>query len=79
MGVSGGIWGLAGRLLRDARREAQVFDRFEPAVRDLAPEGGYLYPAGAGHYVKMVHNGSSTGSCRPTARASTSCTPPTTT
>ena len=37
----------------------EVFDRFEPAVRDLAPEGGYLYcgPAGAGHYVKMVHNG----------------------
>jgi 6-phosphogluconate dehydrogenase len=39
------------------RRE--VFERFEPIVKTLAPEGGYLYcgPAGAGHYVKMVHNG----------------------
>src|SRR3970282_184315 len=37
----------------------QVFDRFEPAVRSLAPQQGYLYcgPAGAGHFVKMVHNG----------------------
>ena len=37
----------------------EVFDAVEPMVRTMAPEGGYLYcgPAGAGHYVKMVHNG----------------------
>ena len=31
----------------------------EPALRTLAPEGGYAHvgPVGAGHFVKMVHNG----------------------
>ena len=59
MGVSGGIWGLQVGFCAMLGGKRQVFDRFEPAVRDLAPEGGYLYcgPAGAGHYVKMVHNG----------------------
>ncbi|HLE88506.1 MAG TPA: decarboxylating 6-phosphogluconate dehydrogenase [Candidatus Limnocylindria bacterium] len=59
MGVSGGIWGLQVGFcaMLGGRREA--FDRFEPAVRSLAPVDGYLYcgPSGAGHYVKMVHNG----------------------
>ncbi len=59
MGVSGGIWGLQVGFCAMLGGRREVFDRFEPAVRDLAPEGGYLYcgPAGAGHYVKMVHNG----------------------
>jgi 6-phosphogluconate dehydrogenase len=59
MGVSGGIWGLKVGFCAMLGGKREVFDRFEPAVRDLAPEGGYLYcgPAGAGHYVKMVHNG----------------------
>jgi 6-phosphogluconate dehydrogenase len=59
MGVSGGIWGLKVGFCAMLGGKRQVFDRFEPVVRDLAPEGGYLYcgPAGAGHYVKMVHNG----------------------
>ncbi len=59
MGVSGGIWGLQVGFCAMLGGKREVFDRFEPAVRDLAPEGGYLYcgPAGAGHYVKMVHNG----------------------
>ncbi len=59
MGVSGGVWGLTVGFcaMLGGRREA--YDRFEPAVKTLAPEAGYLYcgPAGAGHYVKMVHNG----------------------
>jgi 6-phosphogluconate dehydrogenase len=31
----------------------------EPALATLAPEGGYAHvgPSGAGHFVKMVHNG----------------------
>jgi 6-phosphogluconate dehydrogenase len=59
MGVSGGIWGLKVGFCAMLGGKREVFDRFEPAVRDLAPDGGYLYcgPAGAGHYVKMVHNG----------------------
>jgi 6-phosphogluconate dehydrogenase len=59
MGVSGGIWGLKVGFCAMLGGKREVFDQFEPAVRDLAPEGGYLYcgPAGAGHYVKMVHNG----------------------
>jgi 6-phosphogluconate dehydrogenase len=59
MGVSGGIWGLQVGFCAMVGGSREAFDRFQPAVRSLAPEGGYLYcgPAGAGHYVKMVHNG----------------------
>jgi 6-phosphogluconate dehydrogenase len=59
MGVSGGIWGLEVGFCAMVGGKREVFDRFEPAVRSLAPPDGYLYcgPAGAGHYVKMVHNG----------------------
>jgi len=59
MGVSGGIWGLQVGFCAMVGGKREVFDRFEPAVRSLAPQDGYLYcgPAGAGHYVKMVHNG----------------------
>ena len=34
-------------------------ERLEPAFRTLAPENGYAHvgPSGAGHFVKMVHNG----------------------
>jgi len=59
MGVSGGIWGLEVGFCAMVGGERAVFDRFEPVVATLAPPDGYLYcgPAGAGHYVKMVHNG----------------------
>ncbi|MDQ2689340.1 MAG: decarboxylating 6-phosphogluconate dehydrogenase [Chloroflexota bacterium] len=59
MGVSGGIWGLQVGFCAMLGGKREVFDRFEPVVRTLAPENGYLYcgEAGAGHYVKMVHNG----------------------
>jgi 6-phosphogluconate dehydrogenase len=59
MGVSGGIWGLQVGFCAMVGGKRDVFERFEPAVKSLAPEGGYLYcgPSGAGHYVKMVHNG----------------------
>ena len=59
MGVSGGVWGLQVGFCAMVGGKREAFDRFEPVVRTLAPEGGYLYcgPAGAGHYVKMVHNG----------------------
>ena len=59
MGVSGGIWGLQVGFCAMVGGKREIFERFEPAVKSLAPEGGYLYcgPSGAGHYVKMVHNG----------------------
>jgi 6-phosphogluconate dehydrogenase len=59
MGVSGGIWGLQVGFCAMLGGKSEAFERFEPVVRTLAPENGYLYcgPAGAGHYVKMVHNG----------------------
>jgi len=59
MGVSGGVWGLQVGFCAMLGGRRDVFERFEPVVRTLAPENGYLYcgEAGAGHYTKMVHNG----------------------
>jgi 6-phosphogluconate dehydrogenase len=58
-GVSGGIWGLTVGFCTMIGGKREVFDVVEPMLKTMAPEGGYLYcgPAGAGHYVKMVHNG----------------------
>jgi 6-phosphogluconate dehydrogenase len=58
-GVSGGIWGLkVGYCLMIGGRKKD-FKCIEPVLKTLAPEDGYLHcgPAGAGHFVKMVHNG----------------------
>jgi 6-phosphogluconate dehydrogenase len=58
-GTSGGIWGLqVGYCLMVGGEKAAV-EPLEPIFRSLAPEGGYLHVGGpgAGHYVKMVHNG----------------------
>jgi 6-phosphogluconate dehydrogenase len=58
-GTSGGIWGLKEGycLMVGGTKEAVAV--CEPAFLALAPEGGYAHvgPAGAGHFVKMVHNG----------------------
>lgn len=61
VGTSGGIWGLAeGYTLMVGGRE-EVFHRLEPIFQSLAPgsDRGYSHigPVGAGHFVKMVHNG----------------------
>jgi 6-phosphogluconate dehydrogenase len=58
-GTSGGIWGLEnGYCLMVGGPEAAV-KTCEPIFRALAPEDGYAHvgPSGAGHYVKMIHNG----------------------
>ena len=58
-GTSGGVWGLeVGYCLMVGGRE-EDFRRVEPALKTLAPPQGYLHagPSGAGHFVKMVHNG----------------------
>jgi 6-phosphogluconate dehydrogenase len=58
-GTSGGIWGLTVGYSIMAGGSPEAFARIEPAVKTLAPEDGYglCGPNGAGHFVKMVHNG----------------------
>ena len=58
-GTSGGIWGLEVGYCLMVGGDDEAVARVEPAFRSLAPEGGYLHvgPSGAGHYVKMIHNG----------------------
>jgi 6-phosphogluconate dehydrogenase len=59
-GVSGGIWGREVGYALMVGGTADAVARVEPAFRALAPEeGGYAHvgPSGAGHFVKMVHNG----------------------
>jgi 6-phosphogluconate dehydrogenase len=58
-GVSGGIWGLKEGYCLMIGGDRQCFDLLEPVFRALSPEEGYLYcgKTGAGHFVKMVHNG----------------------
>jgi 6-phosphogluconate dehydrogenase len=58
-GVSGGIWGLENGYCLMVGGGRDDIDQLEPAFRTLAPEDGYAHvgPSGAGHFVKMVHNG----------------------
>jgi 6-phosphogluconate dehydrogenase len=58
-GTSGGIWGLQVGYSIMAGGSPEAFARIEPVVKTLAPENGYglCGPNGAGHFVKMVHNG----------------------
>jgi 6-phosphogluconate dehydrogenase len=58
-GVSGGIWGLENGYCLMVGGERDDVEQLEPAFRTLAPEDGYAHvgPSGAGHFVKMVHNG----------------------
>jgi 6-phosphogluconate dehydrogenase len=60
-GTSGGIWGITEgySLMIGGKRE--VVERMRPIFETLAPGSdkgwGYVGPHGAGHYVKMIHNG----------------------
>jgi 6-phosphogluconate dehydrogenase len=58
-GVSGGIWGLANGFCLMVGGEPESVKPLEPIFLTLAPEDGYRHVggAGAGHYVKMIHNG----------------------
>lgn len=58
-GTSGGVWGLQNGYCMMIGGEAAVLKKIEPIFKTLAPEDGYAFvgPSGAGHYVKMVHNG----------------------
>lgn len=59
MGTSGGVWGLERGYCLMIGGEAGVVQWLDPMFAALAPKGGYLHcgPCGAGHFVKMVHNG----------------------
>ena len=60
-GTSGGVWGLAEGYSLMIGGKADVVERLRPIFETLAPgkdQGwGYVGPHGAGHFVKMVHNG----------------------
>jgi 6-phosphogluconate dehydrogenase len=58
-GVSGGIWGLANGYCLMVGGEDDSVAFLQPAFTTLAPHDGYAHvgPSGAGHFVKMVHNG----------------------
>lgn len=58
-GVSGGIWGLKVGYCTMVGGELEQFQYLEPIWKALAPPDGYLYCGGhgAGHFVKMIHNG----------------------
>jgi len=58
-GTSGGIWGLERGYCLMVGGEKETFEQCEPIFKTLAPQDGYLHvgPNGAGHFVKMIHNG----------------------
>ena len=59
IGVSGGIWGLKEGFCLMVGGDTSIYEMIKPVLESLAPENGYMYcgSTGAGHYVKMVHNG----------------------
>ena len=60
-GTSGGIWGLAEGYSLMVGGEAALVAQIRPILETLAPSPtsgwGHVGPVGAGHFVKMVHNG----------------------
>jgi 6-phosphogluconate dehydrogenase len=59
VGVSGGIWGLEKGYCMMVGGPAEAVERVRPALDTLAPPDGWAHfgASGAGHFVKMVHNG----------------------
>ena len=59
VGTSGGVWGLTLGYCLMIGGAMAAFQHCEPIFKSLAPADGYarVGPCGAGHYVKMVHNG----------------------
>jgi 6-phosphogluconate dehydrogenase len=58
-GTSGGVLGATAGYCVMIGGEAEAVQRVEPLARAIAMEDGYIHagPVGAGHYVKMIHNG----------------------
>ncbi len=73
VGTSGGVWGLERGYCMTIGGPAEIVERLDPLFETLAPgpgqnsgdappptaRRGYVHvgPAGAGHFVKMIHNG----------------------
>ncbi|MFQ5996254.1 MAG: phosphogluconate dehydrogenase (NAD(+)-dependent, decarboxylating) [Dehalococcoidales bacterium] len=61
VGTSGGVWGRQEGYCLMVGGEPEAFRRLEPIFQTLAPSSdkgyGHVGPAGAGHFVKMIHNG----------------------
>ncbi|MCH7760636.1 decarboxylating 6-phosphogluconate dehydrogenase [candidate division TA06 bacterium] len=61
VGTSGGIWGLKEGYSMMIGGEKEAVERLRPIFETLAPASdqgwGQVGPSGAGHFVKMVHNG----------------------
>jgi 6-phosphogluconate dehydrogenase len=61
VGTSGGIWGLEGGYSMMVGGEGEPVERIRPLLETLAPSPdrgwGHVGPSGAGHFVKMIHNG----------------------
>jgi 6-phosphogluconate dehydrogenase len=59
VGVSGGVWGLEAGYCLMAGGDGEPVGRLLPVFTALAPTDGYAHvgPSGAGHFVKMIHNG----------------------
>jgi 6-phosphogluconate dehydrogenase len=61
VGTSGGVWGLAEGYSMMVGGDPVAVERLRPVLETLAPGRelgwGRVGPAGAGHFVKMVHNG----------------------
>jgi 6-phosphogluconate dehydrogenase len=58
-GTSGGVHGKDLGFSLMIGGDKDIFEKLEPIFKAISAPGGYEYmgPAGAGHYVKMVHNG----------------------
>ena len=61
VGTSGGVWGLKEGYSMMVGGEDEAVNHIRPVLETLAPAPdkgwGHVGPAGAGHFVKMVHNG----------------------
>ena len=59
VGVSGGVWGLEVGFCLMAGGDDEPVAHVEPILETLAPPDGYAHVGGpgAGHFVKMIHNG----------------------
>ncbi|MFQ5947954.1 MAG: phosphogluconate dehydrogenase (NAD(+)-dependent, decarboxylating) [Acidimicrobiia bacterium] len=61
VGTSGGVWGLTEGYSMMVGGDDEVVDRLRPIFETLAPGPdrgwGHVGPSGAGHFVKMIHNG----------------------
>jgi len=61
VGTSGGVWGLLEGYSMMVGGEPDAVEYLRPVLETLAPAAdrgwGHVGPSGAGHFVKMVHNG----------------------